>query len=265
MVFLLLDDDKTTISLLQKTVAGLLPDVRLLTAGSIPEFEAIAQKEDIAVAFLETRISQTSVMDSALKLRQASPCCNIIFVSSHPEDALDAFRARPSGFITKPFTEADIRSELADLRHPLPGLMADKLRLVTFGAFTVYGKNNEILTFTRTRSKEILAYLVDQNGFPVTSKDIASDVLEEPFFDERVSKRVSKLILLLMNDLKQAGFPDAVIKQNRQVRINKDRVDCDLYRMLDGDPEAVRAFRGEYMLQYSWAETSDISGEALLP
>ena len=223
MVFLLLDDDKTTISLLQKTVAGLLPDVRLLTAGSIPEFEAIAQKEDIAVAFLETRISQTSVMDSALKLRQASPCCNIIFVSSHPEDALDAFRARPSGFITKPFTEADIRSELADLRHPLPGLMTDKLRLVTFGAFTVYGKNNEILTFTRTRSKEILTYLVDQNGFPVTSKDIASDVLEEPFFDERVSKRVSKLILLLMNDLKQAGFPDAVIKQNRQVRINKER------------------------------------------
>ncbi len=51
MVFLLLDDDKTTISLLQKTVAGLLPDVRLLTAGSIPEFEAIAQKEDIASPF----------------------------------------------------------------------------------------------------------------------------------------------------------------------------------------------------------------------
>lgn len=265
MVFLILDDDKTTTGLLQTFLGRIIPEARILTAGSRSEYETIAQKENIAAAFLNTRIGDASGIDLALDLQQASPNCNIIFVSSHPEDALAAFRARPSGFVMKPFAEQDIRNELADLRHPLPGDGSEKLRLVTFGAFTVYGRNNEILTFTRTLSKEVLAYLADQNGFPVTSKDIASDVLEEPFFDERVSKRVSKLVLLLIKDLKAAGFPDVVMKQNRQVRLNKDRVDCDLYRMLEGDPEALKAFRGEYMLQYSWAENSGITAETLLP
>ena len=33
-----------------------------------------------------------------------------------------------------------------------------------------------------------------------------------------------------------------------------ERVDCDLYRFLEGDGEAVSAYYGEYMSQYSWAE-----------
>lgn len=265
MVFLILDDDKTTTGLLRDILGGIVPEAKILAVSSIPEYEAIAQKEDIAAAFLETRIGTASGIDTAAELRQISPRCNIIFITAHPEDALEAFRARPSGFLRKPVSAADIRNELNDLRHPLPGHKTEKLRLVTFGAFTVYGRNNEILTFSRTLSKEILAYLVDQNGFPVTSKDIASDVLEEPFFDDRVSKRVSKLILMLMNDLKTAGFPDVVVKQNRQLRLNRDMVDCDLYRMLEGDPDAVNAFRGEYMLQYSWAENSDPRNNAFLP
>ncbi len=134
----------------------------------------------------------------------------------------------------------------------------NKLKVVTFGIFKVFDKNGEMLNFTRTLSKEILAYLIDQAGFPITSKDIAKDVLEEQVFDDRVSKRVSKLVNLLIDDLNNAGFHDVIIKQNRQIQINKDALDCDLYRTLDGDVEALNSFHGEYMLEYSWAEFSDL-------
>ena len=134
----------------------------------------------------------------------------------------------------------------------------NKLKVVTFGIFKVFDKNGEMLNFTRTLSKEILAYLIDQAGFPITSKDIAKDVLEEQIFDDRVSKRVSKLVNLLIDDLNNAGFHDVIIKQNRQIQINKDALDCDLYRTLDGDVEALNSFHGEYMLEYSWAEFSDL-------
>lgn len=33
-----------------------------------------------------------------------------------------------------------------------------------------------------------------------------------------------------------------------------DRLDCDYYHMLEGDMDAINAYHGEYMVQYSWAE-----------
>ena len=37
------------------------------------------------------------------------------------------------------------------------------------------------------------------------------------------------------------------------LRIRPELLDCDLYRFLKGDPEAVNAYRGEYMRDYPWA------------
>ncbi len=33
-----------------------------------------------------------------------------------------------------------------------------------------------------------------------------------------------------------------------------EKLDCDYYRFLEGDPEAVNRYHGDYMPQYSWAE-----------
>ena len=38
--------------------------------------------------------------------------------------------------------------------------------------------------------------------------------------------------------------------------VNKGTFDCDYYLYLQGIREAERAFMGEYMTQYSWAETT---------
>ena len=32
------------------------------------------------------------------------------------------------------------------------------------------------------------------------------------------------------------------------------KIKCDYYDFLEGQPTAINAFMGEYMLQYSWAE-----------
>jgi len=34
-------------------------------------------------------------------------------------------------------------------------------------------------------------------------------------------------------------------------------IDCDLYRFLEGDEEAVNAYFGEYMSQYTWASNTE--------
>lgn len=74
----------------------------------------------------------------------------------------------------KEIGEEDIRLELKNLRYPTGGNDPENLlKVVTFGNFVVYKNNHEVLSFSRTRSKEVFTYLIDCGGYPVTTADIA--------------------------------------------------------------------------------------------
>ena len=60
----------------------------------------------------------------------------------------------------------------------------------------------------------------------------------------------------LRTPLRRRGDEASIIKQRDMIAVDPNRVDCDYYRCLAGDPAAVNAFRGEYMSNYSWAETT---------
>lgn len=47
---------------------------------------------------------------------------------------------------------------------------------------------------------------------------------------------------------------NAVTKKFNSVSVNKDCIDCDYYRFLQGDVSAVNSYHGEFMAQYSWSE-----------
>ena len=131
----------------------------------------------------------------------------------------------------------------------------DQLTVITFGNFMVYNKKREAIHFSRTYSKEILAYLIDRCGMPVTTRDIAEDIFEDHEFGKNRSKMISKLLGYLTQDLADAGFPEVIVHQNRQIQIDRNKVHCDLYDALDGNEMVRKHYHGEYMLDYSWAET----------
>ena len=66
--------------------------------------------------------------------------------------------------------------------------------------------------------------------------------------------RLRNLTYDLRKTLADIGLERLLLHRRNQLAILPELVDCDYYRMLDGDMEAVNAFRGEYMAQYSWAE-----------
>ena len=66
--------------------------------------------------------------------------------------------------------------------------------------------------------------------------------------------RIRQLISDMKATFQEAGIEDALIRRSGQLAIQRERIDCDYYRMLDGDMNAANAYRGEYMSQYSWAE-----------
>ncbi len=96
----------------------------------------------------------------------------------------------------------------------------------------------------------IFAYLIDQCGYPVTPKEIASDVFEKTKFDKQFSKDISKYVISLMKDLESIGYGDVVIKQNKTLKINKARISCDLYDALNSDKKALESYHSEYMIDF---------------
>ena len=96
--------------------------------------------------------------------------------------------------------------------------------------------------------------LIDREGTPCGAEEIIN-ALWEGEQDTRAAKHRLRTVLCdLRITLRNIGMEDVLIRERRQMAVRRSRVDCDYYRMLDGDADVVRAFHGEYMRDYSWAE-----------
>lgn len=259
MKILAIDDERFALQLLVDTLHKVCPEAEIVSFRRPSQFMEYDNNEPFDAAFLDIRIGQMSGIQVAIELKKHSPMCNIVFVTSYSEYAFAAIQMRPSGYIMKPYTEEDIRNEFNNFRYTTQpeDKNSDKLKIRTFGNFRVFGKDDTPMKFSRTISKEIFAYLIDQCGYPVTSKEIAADVLEVEDFDRPTSKKISQYVSDLIKDIETAGFHNVIIKQNRQILVNKEAVDCDLYDLFAGDTAAFNTYHGEYMIDYSWAEISD--------
>ena len=261
MKILAIDDELPALNMLTETIEELKPDSEIVSFSRSIDFFNYGHKDSFDAAFIDISLDGVSGIQLAIELKKYSPQCNIIFVTAYSSYAMSALKVRPSGYVLKPYTIDDIAAEFNNLRYDNDQLYANggrnKLRVRTFGSFAAFDADNNCIRFSRTISKEIFAYLIDQCCYPVTSRDIAADVLEEDYFDRTISKKVSQYIADLIKDLELAGYQNVIIKQNRQIQINKDEVDCDLYNLLDGDTSVLNDYHGEYMIDYSWAEISD--------
>lgn len=278
MKILVVDDERPACERMVETLGRICSGYKVVAFDNAQDALNYEGKSDIEIAFLDIELGNYSGIELAIELKKYSPRCNIIFVTSFSEYGTESFKARPSGYVTKPYTDEEIKRELYNLRYQISESLESsevsgksggsggneettlekderRLRCATFGNFVAYKENGDIMTFSRTKSKELLAYLIDCAGFPVTTRDIAKDVFEAEL-DKQMSKNISKIIIGLISDLKDEGYDDIVIKQNRQIYVNRDKIDCDIYNAINGDVSALNSFHGEYMIEYSWAEIS---------
>ena len=217
--------------------------------------DAISDGERPDAVFSGIDLPGTDGLTFAEKLKAASPETKLIFVTWDRKYAVDAFRIHADGYLIKPVTVEQIEQEAVHL-HLLPSGEEHELRVQCFGNFEVFC-DDAPLTFKRRKTKEMFAYLIDRNGAVVTAEEMAAILWE----DEADMKKAKHNLRNLVNDLRSAldliGRSDVLIRGSGTMSINKNSVICDYYLLLEGDGEAVRAFRGEYMNQYHWARATE--------
>ena len=200
----------------------------------------------------------------AAKIKELCPDCHVVFVTSCPEYAVDAFKLHVSGYIVKPVTREAARKELDYIimekraASNARGFVEEKeeepkVRVQCFGNFEVFWKNKPII-FQLSKAKELFAYLVHRKGASVSMAELAAVLFEDKEDGLSVQSQIRNLVASMRKTFSSLGCPDLFNKSRGYISIKTDLIDCDYYSFMNGDSDAINEYSGEYMAQYSWAE-----------
>ena len=250
-----IDDEPEVLETLHEAIRTAVPDAEISDFLRCQAALDAAREQGVFpdVVFVDIRMPDMDGLHFATALKKAAPDAQIVFVTAYSEYALEAWRRHVQGYLMKPVTAEDILDAMDHLHLPPAPAPRDKLSVRCFGSFEVFFKD-EPLIFTRRQSKELLAFLIDREGAACTNEQIAAALWEDETDTKSAGTRIRQLISDLRSTLTKIGMEDVLIRERRQIAVRRSMIDCDYYRMLEGDMTAVNAYRGEYMPEYSWAE-----------
>lgn len=254
MRIIAVDDEPLALGGLVDEIKKAQPDCSIQSyTDPVAALEAVGGKNFTPdVAFLDIEMPGLSGISLAKRFKDACPKMNIIFVTSYSQYALDAHSMHASGYLMKPVLAEDIRRELNDLRTPVSALSL-RVRIQTFGNFDIF-VNNVSLSFSRSKAKEALAYIVSRNGGSVAAAELSAVIWEGKSYNRSLQNQTQTVISDMMKALRQGGAADIILKRHNSISLDVTKVDCDYYRFLKGDINAINAYMGEFMSNYSWAE-----------
>lgn len=213
-------------------------------------------EEGADVAFVDINMRGMDGLMLAALIKDACSSCSIIFLTGYAEYAIEAFKIKAFGYLLKPVTTEEISRELEGVYAQNQrdfDRQRSLIRVQTFGDFEIF-VNKQPLHFPRQKCKEVLAYLVDRRGSGVTSARLGAVVWEDREYSRSVQKQIQTALSDMMKTLNDAGVGEIVIRKRNHLAIDPAKIDCDYYRLLEGDHETTRLFTGEYLAGYSWAE-----------
>ena len=247
MIALAVDDEVLMLGALATAIKA-SPDIKEVASFSVCEEALEFVKENpVDVAFLDINMRGMGGLALAEKIVTVCPECKIVFCTGYEEYAISAFRLHASGYLLKPVSAKDVQAEIDNIK----GIRKTEkpLTVKCFGNFEVYAKG-EKLTFKRSKTKELFAFLIDRNGAGVTVAEIGA-ALWETDLEQKNQNYIHQLFRDLRQTLEGIGMEDVFERNNYLYSLNPERIDCDYFNYLkNGKPE----FFGEYMSQYSWAE-----------
>ena len=261
---LIVDDSRLAASALARIIGRLDPQGECVVALTAQEALAISGSGPIDVVFLDIEMPGVNGLEVARKLKLIAPTTNVVFVTGYPQYALDAWNTQASAFLVKPVDDDDVRRALDNLRNPIGSRHGSGLFVRCFGNFEVF-YDGEPVSFERSHTKELLAYLVDRRGAVVTTGELVAVLWEG--MPDTVSRRsqLRTLISDLRRTFERLGHPEAIVKRRGGVAVKLTDAECDYFGFVSGVPEAINSYCGEYMSQYSWAEpTAALLGLGML-
>lgn len=254
------DDERQT---LQDTLSLCREDPQIQSAeGFCDPQEALAwaETQPFELAILDISMPEMDGITLARALQKLNTDAAILFLSAHPQYAVDAWAIHPTGFIVKPLTPERLREEVAYAAQWRSGRAekdtTDRVVVKTFGNFDLIVDGKKV-SFPRSKAKELLACLVDRRGIRITRADAFHLLWGEEDYNRSKQKILDVVIRSLRSTLEENGVGYILQIEQGTLRVVPEEIDCDLYRLLRGDRDTIREYQGEYMSAYPWASATE--------
>ncbi len=262
MNILIVDDEKLAAEGLKDTLEAILGNRAVIETANTEKkaIKAVAELRP-EIIFQDVEMPGRGGLKLIEYYQGMVPRANVIIITAYPQYALEALKLYVCGYLLKPANEEEVRSALEHLRYPLERQEPEEkpvyehsIRIQCFGNFEIF-VDEKPFSFRRQKTKELLAYLVDRHGAACSMGELVGVLYEDDNSDSRKSW-LRTLIHDLRLGLREINREDVVIKGWNTVAVNCESFACDYYELLEKDPAALEHYEGEYMAQYSWAETS---------
>lgn len=250
MTIILVEKEKKSLASTEKIIRSLEKDAEILCFDSSPKALAIARKKPIDIAFLDVRLKEMDGLILGRYLKALNPKINLIYLTDERSDAFDAMEIRASGCILMPTKKEKIQRELSELRNTLDKKGDHTVFAHTFGNFELFVDGKPV-EFKYSKTKEILALLINNRGAQTTNGEIIASLWED---DDSKTSYLSNLRQDLQNTLTDLGISNIITKMRGSMGIVKEAIECDMYDWLEKKKKSRYQYLGEYMNQYSWAE-----------
>lgn len=253
MNLFVVDDELHALNYLTAILKETYPQAEILSFNKTKD--ALCKAKDIRcdVAFLDIRMDEKNGIQLAKELKDINGVTNIIFTTAYGEYALDAYRVYASDYLMKPVSSAAIQNAMEHLRNPVLPSAENKLRIQCFGNFEVFS-GNKVVMFKRSKTKELLAYLIDRKGSTCSNNELIAVLWENMEDHKSMQNNLRNLISDMKKTLTSVNAEAVLVRKRNALAIDPEQVVCDYYDFIRQKPYAVNSYHGEYMAQYSWAE-----------
>lgn len=206
------------------------------------------KENKVDVAFLDINMPTVNGVELAQKLIETDSRIKIIFISGYIHDEDEIKRKVGDnllGFCYKPYNtdvlHRLIRTALLNVDNGM------NVEIKTFGNFDIF-IDNQPIKFTCTKSKELLALLVDSCGGYISMDYSISRLWPDKFIGN--SKRLYRDALYKLRKELSNNDLDIIETSRAQIRLKTDNIKCDYW---DYRKCKTPYYNGIYMAGYNWS------------
>ena len=172
--------------------------------------------QDTDILFLDIVMAKETGMDAAKKLRTYNKDVCIIFISSMPQYALEAYGVRAFGFLKKPVEYHTFRSELLEALHTISKKQGIRIVLKSAGNMSVF-QTSEIY-YAESIGKKLIIHLENlEKEFYLTMNEFEEQVRNSGFF------RCHKSFIVNFQYVVNIDSTDVLLSNQEKVPISKHR------------------------------------------
>lgn len=209
------------------------------------------------IAFVSWKLNDMSGGAVAELLSDFKSNCSLVFLIRDEKSAMEALELNNTSILRMPFAADKVRSCIEKVvSQAKVSVMRPKIRINTFGNFDIY-VNEKAVIFSNSRAKELLAMLINSRGGVLTMGSIIEMFWPDEVVTPQHKTIYRKALYALRNTLNEHGIDDIIMSSRNQKAIRPEGIDCDYFNFLNGDREAIAAYDGDYMMEYSWGELTN--------